>query len=413
MIKPKILWNAKDFPGFYSGYGVMGHYLLPLLGDHYGRENIIIYAPIYQRDTVTEWGGMKVLPGISWDYGENLILDHYQHEGCNLLIQVGDAWPLGLLPDLAAKDEILWVQWIPVDWLGMPKNIINRIRPAHKLISFSKYGENALRKHNFPNVEPAIWIGLNTDLWKPQPREELTQIMELLGFGYDTFNLLIVAANQERKGIFPQLEAIKLLRQVNPEIPLRLYLHTRMRGDRDLYADIDELGIGDIVVYPDPYIMQLGGVREEEMVKIFNCADVVLNACFEGFGICFTQAQACGVPVVYLLEGPGSELVISGVGTLPIANVTYPHMMTTPLPSPIAIAHALGELWKRRVEAGTPLRSEKAIQFIQDNFSWKKIAGQWIEVIDKVMWERERYCMDIPKPSEGLLERAGRMRELE
>jgi len=411
MIKPRILFNAKDFPGFNSGYGIIGRYLLPLLGEHYGKENIIIYAPIYQRDTVTEWEGMKVLPGISWDYGENLILEHYQHERCNLLLQVGDAWPLGIVPDLASNDEILWVQWIPVDWLGMPKNIINRIRPAHKLVPFSKYGENSLRKHNFTNVEKAIWIGLNTDLWRPAPRDE--QVMELLGFGNDTFNLLIVAANQERKGIFQQLEAIRLLRQVDPDIPLRLYLHTQMRGDRDLYADVDELGIGDILVYPDPYLMKLGGIKEEEMVKIFNCADVLLNVCFEGFGISMTQAQACGVPVIYLLEGPGDELVVSGIGTTPIANVTHPNMMTTPLPNPMAIAQSLAELWKRRVLEGVPMRSEGATQFVQDNLSWGKIAEQWFEVIDKVMWERERYCMDIPSPSEELLTKAGRMRELE
>ena len=411
-MKPKILFNAKDHPDLRSGYGIISHYLLPLLGDHYGKENIIIYAPVYERDAISEWQGMKVLPGETWDFGESTILEHYQQENCNMLLQVGDAWPLGILPDLAANDQVLWVQWIPVDWLGMPKNIYNRIKPAHKLVPFSKYGENALRKADLPNVEPAIWIGLDTNLWKPQPRGELPEVMDLLGFKYDTFNVLIVAANQERKCIFQQLEAIQLLRKVNPEIPIRLYLHTQMRRERDLYASIDELGIGDIVVYPDPYLMKIGGAREEELVKVFNCADVLLNVCFEGFGMCMTQAQACGVPVVYLLEGTGPELVVNGVGTPPMANITFPSMMTQPLPNPMAIAQAMGELWKRQVERGGPLRSEKAIQFIRENLDWKNIAEQWFKVIDKVMWEREKYCYDVPEPSSGLLERAGRLVEL-
>lgn len=411
-MKPKILWNAKDHPELRSGYGIMGYYLLPHLADRYGPENVIIYAPIYQRDQVGEWGGMKVLPGVSWDFGEELLLDHYQYEGCNLLLQVGDAWPLGQLPDLAAQDQVLWVHWLPVDWLGMPKNIINRIRPAHKLVPFTKYGENALRKANFPNVEPAIWVGLDTELWQPQSRDELPEMMDLLGFQHNTFNILIVAANQERKSIFEQLEAIRLLRQINPEIPIRIYLHTQMRRERDLYADIDEMGIGELVVYAEPYLMKLGGVKESDIVKMFNCADVVLNVCFEGFGICMTQAQACGVPVVYLNEGPGPELVTFGVGAPAMSNITYANLMTRPIPNPAAIAQALGEIWDRQVEQGGPLRSEQAVKVVQENFDWKKIAEQWFEIIDKTMWERERYCMQTPEPSEELLERAIRLVEL-
>lgn len=410
MIKPKLLWNAKDHPNLSSGYGIIGRYLLPLFRDHYGAENVIIYAPIYKRDEVDQWEGMKVLPGLTWDYGENYLQQHYEREGCNMLLQVGDAWPLGKLPDLAIADKILWVQWLAVDWLGMPKNIINRIRPAHKLVPFSRYGEKALRKANFPNVEPAIWLGLNTDLWKPQERDK--RMMYLLGYEPDTFNLLIVGANQERKAIFEQLEAIRLLRQTNPEIPLRLYLHTQMKRDRDLYADIDELGIGDVITYPDPYIMDTGGVGEKEMVMMFNCADVLLNCAFEGFGLPMVQAQACGVPVIYLLEGTGQELVQSGVGVPPIANITFANLMTKPIPNPMAIAHALAELWKRRLENGAPLRSQKAVNFVQENLSWKKIAEQWFIVIDKVMWEREYHCYDIPPRNQELTARSGNLVEL-
>jgi len=405
-MKPRILWNAKDHPKLRSGYAIIGYYLLPLLAEKYGPENVLIYAPVYERDAIGEWNGMKVLPGTSWDFGENMILEHYQRERCNILLQVGDAWPLGVLPDLAAKDEIDWVQWLPVDWLGMPKNIQNRIHFAHKLIPFSKYGENSLRKAGFTNVEPAIWLGLDTELWKPQPREELSDMMSLLGYEHDTFNLLIVAANQERKNIREMFEGIRLFHQVNPSIPLRLYLHTRMRGERDLYADIDELGLGEIVTYSDPYIMNMGGIAEKEVVMMFNCADVLLNACMEGFGLCMTQAQACGVPVIYLLEGPGSELIVHGVGVPAIANITYPNQMTKPIPNPMAVAHALEELWDRQVRNKGPLRSEKAIKFIQENFSWKNIAEQWFEVIEKVMWERERFCYIIPEAADWLKEKA-------
>ena len=177
-MKPKILFNPKDHPDLNSGYGIIARYLLPRLGDRYGRENIIIYTPIYQRDHISQWNGMTVVSGTEFSFGENLILDHYQTYGCNLLIQVGDAWPLGVLPDLAAQDKVLWIQWIPIDWLSMPKNILYRIKPAYKLVPFSKYGENALRRAGLPNVEKAIWLGLNLDIWKPMAREEMPDVME-------------------------------------------------------------------------------------------------------------------------------------------------------------------------------------------------------------------------------------------
>jgi len=404
---PRILWNAKDAPWLNSGYGIITRYLTPLLAERYGEENIIIYAPVYQKDCRTKWQGMDVVSGISFDYGENIILDHYRYYHCNMLLTIGDAWPLGIVPDLAAKDELLWIQWLPVDWLGMPKNIYNRIRYAHKLVPFSKDGEARVRQAGLPNVEPAIWLGLDTELWKPIPREDLPDVMKLVGYEYDTFNILIVAANQERKNVREQLEAIHLFRKANPQVPARLYLHSHMRGgDRDLLADCDELDLGDILVYPDPYIMTQGGAPEETMCKIFNCAGVVLNVCMEGFGLPIIQAQACGVMVVYLTEGPGPELIKAGVGTPPMAADTYPNMMTKPIPNPVAIAHALEEIWKRQVERGAPLRSEKAIKFVQENFSWQKIAAQWFEVIDRVMQDRETYCYGVPAPSEKLKERA-------
>ena len=403
-MKPRILWNSKDHPDLNSGYGIVSRYMLPRLGARYGKENILIYAPIYQRDHVGEWEGMTVLPGKEWSYGESLILEHYQHLGCNLLLMVGDAWPLGIVPDLAAEDKVLWISWLPVDWLGMPKNITYRIKPAYKLVPFSKYGEQALRRAGLPNVEPAIWLGLNTDLWQPGPRDP--EIMDLLGYSEDSFNILIVAANQVRKQVRGALEAIATFRKVHPEADPRLYLHSQQVGERDLKADADELGLAEITAYPAPYLMTRGGASESEMVKVFRCADVVLNACMEGFGYAQLQAQALGVPVICLSEGTGPELVVFGVEVPTLGFDTSPHQMTQPWPNPVAMAGALEEIWQRRIKHGAPLRSPNAVQFVRDNFGWDKIAEQWFGVIDRAMDDRVKYCMQIPKPSRELALRA-------
>lgn len=396
-MKATILVNGKDDPDINSGYGIIGKHLYPRLGDYYGKENILIYAPVWTRDTVKTWQGMKVLPGNEFSYGEALVIDHYERHGCNILLQIGDCWPLGILPDLAANDRLLWVQWIPVDWLGMPANILNRIRPAHKLIPFTDYGHEALSAAGLTNVGPRIWLGLDLDIWKPIPRAELNDAMQACRFTDETFNILIVGANQQRKSIREALEAIAVFRTVHPECSPRLYLHSPLMGDRDLTADLDELGLVDIECGPDPYTLTQGGFPEDQMAKIFNCADVVINVAMEGFGLAQTQAQACGVPVICLSVGAGPELVQFGWEVSCAGKLTAAHQMTVPIPDVVSIAGALEACWAQRQEAGQPLRSEHAVKWVRQNLSWDGIAQQWIDVIDGVMEDRRRYCMDIPK----------------
>lgn len=412
ILKPKILLNFKDHPDLTSGYAIMSRHLFPLLRDHYGAENLLIYAPVYEKGRCSTWQGIKVLPGTEFGYGENSMLDHYERHNCNLLFQAGDGWPLGKVADLAAAGEVYWLQWLPVDWMGMPKNIINRIKPCHHIVPFSKYGEKALRQAGLSNVGEAIWLGLDTDVWKPMDRRELPDMMRVLNFREDTFNIVIVGANQERKRIREMLETIHIFRVVNPEISVRIYLHMPLMGERDLNADLDELLLSDIYCGPDPYLWTTGGIPEKEMVEVFNCADVVMNLAMEGFGFAHTQAQACGVPVVHFCEGAGPELVKFGASVPMEGKETSPHQMAVGFPSVVEAAHALQLLHKKRMEMGAPLRNANAVQWVQENLSWKKIAGQWIEVIDWMMMQRSNRCMDIPEPCQAFTDQCKQVKEV-
>lgn len=408
-MQPKILINIKDEPDINSGYGIIGRHWIPRLADHYGSDRIIVYAPVYHQQKVTEWKGMTMVGGSEFGYGEGLIEQHYRNYDCNLLIQVGDAWPLGVLPDLALANKVMWVHWLPVDWLGMPDNIKNRILPAHKLVPFSDYGHRALERAQMPNIGPRIWLGLDLDVWKPQDRSELPGIMRSLGFSEDTFNVLVVGANQQRKCIREALEAIALLRATSPDIPVRLYLHSQKTGDRDLSADLSELRLRELTMTPEPYIMTQGGYVEQDMARIFNCADVVINVAMEGFGLAHTQAQACGVAVIHMCEGAGPELVKYGYEVPVAGQQTTAHQMSQPFPSPVGVCAALEDCWRKRQKLGHPDRSQYAIDWTRSNFGWDKIARQWIDVIDQCMDDRQRFCMDIPHDDDNpeLWERSG------
>lgn len=405
MDTPRILWAAKDHPDLNSGYGIMGRNLLPKLADRYGKSNIFVCAPVYERDRISEWQGMTVLPGNTPDYSEDMLVQHYQRYGCNILLHVGDAAPLGILPDAAAAGKIYWVSWIAVDWLGLPKNIRYRIQNAHKLVPFSKYGEASLRNHGLTNVEPAIWIGLDTSLWRPIPMDSLGTSMARLGFSRDSdsLNILIVAANQIRKQIREQLEAISLFRKMQPSAKVCLYLHSHLVRERDIRADVDELGLSDIAVYPEPYMMATGGASESDMVKAFNCADVVLNCAMEGFGLSVTQAQSCGVPAVVMSEGGSAEVVSYGYEVQPSTGVfVAPNQMAQPLAYPPSIAQCLELLWSEKRHSGHPLRSQKAVDFVREHLSWDKIAEQWFGVLERSMAHQEQLCLRPMRPSAAL-----------
>lgn len=400
MPKVRVLWNAKDFPCLPSGYGTMGKHLLPRLAKHYGPDNILIFAPVYQRDEVREWQGMKVLPGTGTDFDEATCLEHYRRNDCTMLLQVGDWAQLRKIPQAAAEDQIVWVQWGAFDLFYTPEPVWELLKYPTKFVSFSKYGEERVLQKGLENVAPAIWIGLDMDIWQPRERSELPQAMHSLGFTESTFNILIVQANQRRKYIRETIEGIARFRQTNPTVPIRVYIHSHVQGDSNLEIDVFEAGLSDVVKFPDDYQMAMGGFSEEQLAAAFNCSDVVMDLAYEGFGMSITQAQAVGLPVIALAEGTGPELVRHGV-LVPAAWTDYTIPFHRPVASPDAIAIALAE-----VATAPRGRSQEAIQWARENLSWDIIAKQWIQVIDEVHELRDRYTLYIPEPSQTLKLRA-------
>lgn len=383
----------------------MARHLLPYLRDHFGAENIIICAPVFEQARTSEWEGMKVVPGVSWDYGENVLEQHYNANRCNVLLHVGDAWPLGLLPDLASAGRVFWVSWLAVDWLGMPKNILYRIREAHKLVPFTRYGYDALLRGGLDNVEPPILLGIDPNIWRPIPHATLGTAMAQVNFSYSVkaLNILIVGANQERKQLRAQLEAVSLFARTNKEAEVHLYLHSAAKGDRDLLADLDELDLVQQTRMPDPYLIINGGASEEDMAQLFNCADVVSNVCQEGFGMSVLQAQACGVDVITMTESGSYELLKAGWEVAPATGViTTPHQMAQALAYPPSIAGCLQAAWEMKQQAGRVLRHPEVAALVRSQNSWAKVAEQWIDTLDRIMMHQEHYCVSIPEPSPRL-----------
>lgn len=407
--RPRILFSAKDHPDLPSGYGIIARHLVPRLADRYGKKNVIVYAPVYGRDRVEQWHGITVLPGVDFNFGEDLVLEHYQRNNCNLFIQVGDFFVLKRIPEFASRDQILWVQWAPFDFLNFPPFMKELIRYAVKVVPFTEYAERRFRAEGLENIHRTIYPGLDLNVWHPYDRDVLPSVMSSLGFTKDTWNIVICQANQRRKYLRETFEGIRLFMESYPESHPRVYLHTQLRrgGEQELDVMLAESQIESITTCVDQYVASVGGITEAQMAKIFAVADCVMDCCLEGYGYSHVQSQAVGVPCVTLVEGPGMELVKYGV-SVPVHHSDFAELLIKPVPHPLSIAQALETLYKDGRGHGAA-----GVRWVQENLSWDHIADQWCDLIDEVMLMREQYSMYIPEPGAALRRQAKKVIELQ
>ena len=161
------------------------------------------------------------------------------------------------------------------------------------------------------------WLphGIQTDVFKPYPREEMRREMVKIGFQgltSDTFLIGIVATNQARKNWALGIQTAKLL--LDRGLDVRVWAHT---DQTERYWSLGNLVVdygmkGRVAVTTNRY-------TDEQMARMYSAADVVLGIAPEGFGYSTGEALACGVPVVCGTYGAQAEYVPKGMQVAPVA----------------------------------------------------------------------------------------------
>jgi glycosyltransferase involved in cell wall biosynthesis len=158
----------------------------------------------------------------------------------------------------------------------------------------SEFGTEEAHKANVLSAKH-IKLGVDHDLWKPATIEEKRKYRKGL-FNVtedDTFVVLTVADNQERKNLSAAIESFRDLLTVVPDS--RYVLVTRENNPvgwslRDL---IFEYGIQDKVI-----IMERG-MPKEDLQKVYASADCfLLSSKSEGLGLPLTEAMSMRIPCV-------------------------------------------------------------------------------------------------------------------
>ena len=425
-----------------SGYGIAARYLVQGL---YKDVDMAVFAPVGQRykleyyypdigvfgwekefemvigeesDPKNHWfteNVVPVYPGIGDDYGEDLVDQHYQHFQAEVLWQIADVWALKRIPDLAAQDRIKWVVQPPIDFLQpIPQQVIDKMKTAFKVVPWVKSGYDRLKDAGLDNLYDPIPLGLNCELWRPKDRTEHPGMMKSLGFGYDTFNISVVNANQYMRKAWEQtLRGIRIFREKHPDLKVRLYLHTYLSTAEgwDMQGLINALGLADITNCPNQYDMLTGQIVEFQLMMMHALADVVINASQEGFGYATVQAQAVGTPLIGLNEGATSDLTKKAILVPPYFDYMTLNFLHKTDPHPLHIADALEQV------TNIPRKEfEENIPFIRENFAWDVVYGKWRKFFTEFDRELENRCIKSkrypPAPSEREIELSKRRVEV-
>ena len=275
-----------------TGYGQQVKLMAPELAKHYDVAISSFYGLEGDR---LNWEGVPVYPGLGGEWGNDYLLknamSHFGSPRDGLLLTLMDVWVLN--PDVLAQMNT--VSWVPIDHEPTPPAVKGFFQRSGAVpIAMSKFGQEQLAEFD-PLYVPH---GVDTSVYKPYDQRESR---EALGADPDCFLVGMVAANKgapSRKCFSQAFQAFADFWRKHPEA--KLFLHTNMRGDEDLFAIKDAVGLPDSAVQiADQYRVLLNPIPPHLMARLYSTFDVLLSpSAGEGFGIPVLEANACGVPAI-------------------------------------------------------------------------------------------------------------------
>ena len=187
---------------------------------------------------------------------------------------------------------------------------------ARKTFFISEFGAEEARKAGIEAEH--IQIGVDTDSWRMPTPEERKMIRKSL-FGIesdDTFIILTVADNQERKNLSAAVKMISKFRQEITE-DFRYVLVTRqhLQIGWNINDMLNKHNVFDKSIVFDR--MRQEGISFKELWAMYAAADCfLLTSKGEGAGLPILEAMSVGVPVVATDTGAITEHIERGGGWL-------------------------------------------------------------------------------------------------
>lgn len=360
---------------------VLIHSNAPFVGTGYGNQtdlmsrwlkqrghDVIVSAFHGLRGSRMNIGGIDVLPGSDEQWGNDILLAHYDHYRPDVLFALMDSWVL----DRDTLRGAPMALWAPVDHTPIPPAVADRLRHTRWPIAMSRHGEREMRKVGLdPFYVPHM---VDTGAYHPADRD---QARRACGFPEGAFVAVSVAANKgfpARKSLDRLMKAWARFVEAHPGSVL--YLHTNpypTASGLPLYEVAKFYGLRAAgmsaagaapdadVLFPDMYMWMRGEYGAPALNALYNAADVfVLPSRGEGFGIPVIEAQAAGCPVIVSHFTAQTELAPHGylIPIDPFDDTEYTLQGSEQcVPRPSAILARLEDAWADR---GNPVIREVA-----------------------------------------------------
>ena len=179
---------------------------------------------------------------------------------------------------------------------AMESRKINRLlqvktfKKSSGIIAVSNYTAGLLNDINLKTNIKVINNGVDINKFSQEARKP--EIEKKYGFR-DGTRVLSLGRLIPRKGFDTTIKALALLMNKN----IHYYIAGKGPYEKRLRALADEYKVSDRVHF-------LGFIPDEEIVSLYNCADIFSMPCrqlpgdVEGFGITYIEAAACGVPSI-------------------------------------------------------------------------------------------------------------------
>ena len=290
MNRLRIYLNS-NAPWATSGYSMQMAELLPRIekegyptaqGDFFGLQGGKIAV-----------GNVIHYPAINHVYGSDGLVLHARDFKADVVFTLQDIWVLHP-NDLQNVNH--WIPILPIDQDPAPRNVIDLLKYAYRVIAYSKFGQKALADNGiFSTYIPHT---VDTTIYKPMDKKERKKSA---GIAEDCFLFGMVAANKDnppRKSFQEVMDAFKMFLDIEPKSMLYIHTNPQFPGGFPIDQYANFIGIQDKLVFPDVYQMNFN-MKKPDMANIYNTFDCLLApSASEGFCVPIIEAQACGIPVI-------------------------------------------------------------------------------------------------------------------
>jgi len=375
----RMIWNS-NATWVPSGYGIEQRDILTRFAKDGWPTAQIAFSGL--EGSTIEMNDIKYYPKMMDTWGADAMVYHSRHFGANVVFTMQDVWTLGTQ---YLQQIPHWIPYLPIDQDPVPASVLNALKYAYRIITFSQFGHDTLQKHGFTST--LIKEGTDIEIFKPMDK---VAAKLALGITPDKYVIGMVGANKEnppRKGWQQALEAFKMFHDKHPEAIFFFQTNQNSGTGFPIRQYAEYLGVNQFVYQMDEYLATFHATSDT-MVKIYNAFDMLTHASLtEGFGLCIAEAQACGVPVVVNNCTSMPELIIPGV-TGEVCDTGQKHFSNALGIWTYPDVNSLYGCYEKIFATDRKKMGEAARKNMLDNYDVdKKVKNEWIPYLEKLQVE--------------------------